>query len=62
VHERLLKKQIETVNEALRKAEDGTQPNAREDAFFLKKRLDVDRASCGQILPNYHEHMLFSSL
>jgi hypothetical protein len=56
--ERLLKKQIEKVNEALKKAEDVTQPNVRDDAFFLKKRLDVDCASCGQILPNYHEHAL----
>mmetsp|Transcript_28527 Transcript_28527/g.50664 ORF Transcript_28527/g.50664 Transcript_28527/m.50664 type:complete len:844 (+) Transcript_28527:137-2668(+) len=53
--ERLLRKQIEKVNEALKKAEEAPQ-HPREDPFFLKKRLDVDCAACGQVLPNFHEH------
>jgi hypothetical protein len=55
--ERLLRKQIDKVNETLKKSEEGLQ-HPREDAFFLKKKLDVDCASCGQMLPNYHDHAL----
>jgi hypothetical protein len=54
--ERLLKKQIDKVNDALKKAEELPQ-QTREDAFFLKKRLDLDCASCGQGLPNHHDHL-----
>lgn len=55
--ERLLRKQIEKVNEALKKAEELPQhQRAGEDAFFLKKRLDVDCAACGQLLPNHQDH------
>jgi hypothetical protein len=53
--ERLLRKQIEQLNEALKKAEEAPQL-PREDPFFLKKKLDLDCASCGQVLPNYHDH------
>lgn len=53
--ERLLRKQIEQLNEALKKAEEAPQL-PREDPFFLKKKLDLDCAACGQVLPNYHDH------
>jgi hypothetical protein len=46
----LLKKKIDEISTNLKKAE--TLPtSSREDAYFLKKRLDVECAACGQHIP-----------
>lgn len=52
--ERLLRKQIDKVNDAVKKAEDVTA-HAGVDALFTKRRLDVDCAACGQELPTHHD-------
>lgn len=46
----LLKKKIDEISSYLKKAE-ANPTMTREDAFFLKKRLDVECAACGQGIP-----------
>lgn len=52
---KVLKRKTDGLYEYLRKNEQVQSQPAREDAYFLRKRLDKDCAACGQTLPESTE-------
>lgn len=52
---KVLKRKTDGLYEYLRKNEQVQPQPAREDAYFLRKRLDKDCAACGQTLPETTE-------
>jgi hypothetical protein len=52
---KVLKRKTDGLYEYLRKNEQVQSQPAREDAYFLRKRLDKDCAACGQTLPETTE-------